>query len=48
MQDLTIEPLEGRDIPSVGALYRQAVQHGTASFEIDPPDDGEMARRATK
>lgn len=46
MQDLTIEPLEGRDIPSVGVLYRQAVQHGTASFEIDPPDDGEMARRA--
>ncbi len=46
MQDVTIGPIERSDIPSVGSIYRQAVQHGTASFEIDPPDDGEMVRRA--
>jgi L-amino acid N-acyltransferase YncA len=46
MQDVTIGPVERRDLPSIGIIYRQAVQHGTASFEIDPPDDEELARRA--
>ncbi|WP_413990208.1 N-acetyltransferase family protein [Labrys okinawensis] len=46
MQDLTIAPVERDDIPSIGCIYREAVRHGTASFELDPPDDQEMARRA--
>jgi L-amino acid N-acyltransferase YncA len=46
MQPTTIEPIEADDIPSVGSIYRQAVRHGTATFEIDPPDDREMAHRA--
>jgi phosphinothricin acetyltransferase len=33
------------DIPAVTRIYRHAVLHGTASFEIDPPDETEMARR---
>ncbi len=33
------------DIPAVAAIYRHAVLHGTASFEVDPPDEAEMLRR---
>ena len=46
MQAIDIEPVERNDIPSISTIYRQAVREGTASFEIDPPDDKEMARRA--
>jgi phosphinothricin acetyltransferase len=46
MQDVTIAPVERGDLPSIGGIYRGAVRHGTASFELDPPDDEEMARRA--
>ena len=33
------------DIPAITAIYDHAVRHGTASFELDPPDAAEMARR---
>jgi phosphinothricin acetyltransferase len=33
------------DIPAITAIYRPAVLHGTASFEIEPPDEPEMQRR---
>jgi phosphinothricin acetyltransferase len=33
------------DMPAVTAIYREAVLHGTASFEIDPPPEEEMLRR---
>lgn len=33
------------DIPAITAIYRPAVLTGTASFEIEPPDEAEMARR---
>ena len=33
------------DIPSITRIYAHAVMHGTASFEIEPPDEIEMARR---
>lgn len=36
------------DIPAIHAAYRHAVIHGTASWELTPPDRIEMAtRRAT-
>ena len=35
----------GADIPAITAIYRPAVLAGTASFEIDPPDETEMGRR---
>jgi L-amino acid N-acyltransferase YncA len=35
------------DIPAIAAIYRPAVLHGTASFELDPPSDAEMLRRFT-
>lgn len=33
------------DIPEVTAIYAHAVLHGTASFELCPPDAKEMAQR---
>jgi L-amino acid N-acyltransferase YncA len=33
------------DIPAITAIYGHAVRLGTASFEVEPPDAGEMARR---
>jgi len=33
------------DLPAITAIYGHAVQTGTASFEYDPPDPAEMARR---
>jgi L-amino acid N-acyltransferase YncA len=42
---LTIRPAIAADIPAITAIYRHAVLHGTASWELDPPDEAEMARR---
>jgi L-amino acid N-acyltransferase YncA len=33
------------DLDAITATYAHAVTHGTASFELDPPDRAEMARR---
>jgi len=33
------------DIPAIAAIYAHAVQHGTASWELEPPDQVEMQRR---
>jgi L-amino acid N-acyltransferase YncA len=33
------------DIPAITRIYADAVLTGTASFEIDPPDEAEMAGR---
>ena len=33
------------DIPAIAAIYTHAVLHGTASWELDPPDESEMLRR---
>jgi L-amino acid N-acyltransferase YncA len=33
------------DVPAIAGIYRHAVMHGTASFEIDPPDVAEIGRR---
>jgi len=40
-----IRPCTEADIPALTAIYSQAVLSGSASFEIDPPDEAEMARR---
>ncbi len=32
-------------MPPSRGIYADAVLHGTASFEIEPPDEAEMARR---
>jgi phosphinothricin acetyltransferase len=33
------------DLDAITAIYTHAVTHGTASFELDPPDRAEMTRR---
>jgi phosphinothricin acetyltransferase len=42
---LVIRACEDRDLPGITAIYRDAVLNGTASFEIDPPDQAEVTRR---
>lgn len=43
--EMTIRACEPRDIPAITAIYRREVLEGSASFEIDPPDEAEMHRR---
>jgi phosphinothricin acetyltransferase len=40
-----LRPAERADIPAIAAIYAHAVATGTASFELEPPDGPEMARR---
>jgi L-amino acid N-acyltransferase YncA len=43
--DIVLRATEARDLPTVTAIYGEAVRTGTASYEIDPPDVEEMTRR---
>lgn len=45
MSDPIIRPATPADIPAITAIYADAVTGGTASFELTPPDEAEMARR---
>jgi L-amino acid N-acyltransferase YncA len=40
-----IRPASEADLPSISAIYEHAVRHGTATFELVPPDRAEMTRR---
>jgi len=42
---VSIRPVQASDIAPITRIYEHAVRHGTASFEIEPPDEAEMARR---
>ncbi len=41
----SLRPAIAADIPAITAIYAEAVRHGTATFELDAPDEGEMRRR---
>ena len=41
----TLRPASPGDVPAIVAIYAVEVLEGTASFEIEPPDEAEMARR---
>jgi phosphinothricin acetyltransferase len=45
MSNLVIRPAEAGDLPRITAIYDDAVRNGTASYELEPPDEAEMARR---
>lgn len=45
MPPIYIRPAALTDLPAITAIYREAVLHGTATFELDPPDLAEMTRR---
>jgi L-amino acid N-acyltransferase YncA len=40
-----IRPATEADVPFVTEIYKHAVLHGTATFELIPPDLAEMTRR---
>jgi L-amino acid N-acyltransferase YncA len=45
MSPVTIRPATPADIPAITRIYEYAVRHGTASFELEAPDEAEMLRR---
>ncbi len=40
-----IRPSDEADLAAMTAIYDWNVRHGTGTFEIEPPDEAEMARR---
>ncbi len=42
---MLIRPSRTDDMAQVTAIYQYAVVHGSASFEVDPPDTEDMIRR---
>ena len=45
MSEMVIRAATQSDVPTITGIYSHAVLNGTASFEIEPPDEAEMARR---
>jgi phosphinothricin acetyltransferase len=42
---VNIRPATPADIPAITRIYGESVRNATASFELEPPDETEMARR---
>ena len=42
---MNIRPAALSDIPAITRIYRHAVKHGTASFELEAPTEAEMRKR---
>ena len=45
MPAVTIRPATEADLPAITAIYDREVRHGTATYELTPPDIVEMTRR---
>jgi L-amino acid N-acyltransferase YncA len=45
MSPVSIRPATPGDIPAITRIYGHSVVHGTASFELTPPDEAEMRAR---
>jgi phosphinothricin acetyltransferase len=45
MTESAIRAARLADIAAITRIYAEAVEHGTATFEIEPPAEAEMARR---
>ena len=45
MSDLRILPATPADIPHIVRIYAPAVETGSSSFELEPPDAAEIGRR---
>src|SRR5262244_24997 len=45
MAAIPIRSAHARDLAAITQIYEHAVRHGTASFEIEPPSEREMAER---
>jgi L-amino acid N-acyltransferase YncA len=46
--DIRLRPSENGDIARIAAIYRHHVLNGVASFEDEPPDFDEIARRRSE
>ena len=42
---MRIRPSTPADVPALRAIYAHHVTHGTGTFELEPPDEAEIARR---
>lgn len=42
---MRIRPSQAADLSAITAIYAHHVLHGTGTFELEPPDEAEMARR---
>jgi L-amino acid N-acyltransferase YncA len=45
VRPVIIRPAVASDIDAITTIYAHHVRHGTGSFETEPPDNAEMARR---
>jgi L-amino acid N-acyltransferase YncA len=45
---ISIRPATPADMAAITRIYAHAVEHGTASFETEPPTEAEMTRRQQK
>lgn len=45
MQSIRIDTYDEGSIAEITAIYAHAVKYGTASFELEPPDEAEMRAR---
>jgi len=45
MAAVDVRPATAADISAITRIYTHSVEHGTASFELEPPDEAEMSRR---
>jgi phosphinothricin acetyltransferase len=45
MGEIVTRPVAPGDVAAITRIYAHAVKHGTASFELEPPDEAEIARR---
>jgi L-amino acid N-acyltransferase YncA len=45
MSQLVVRPSAGADVPAITALYGHHVRQGSGTFELEPPNEAEMARR---
>jgi len=45
MPEFVIRPAAAADVGAIARIYAHAVRFGTASFELEPPDEAEMALR---
>ena len=45
MNGVNIRPATASDVAAIARIYAEAVSNGTATFEVEAPDEAEMARR---
>lgn len=45
MPPLIVRPSTAEDLPAITRIYGHLVLHGTGTFELEAPDEPEMARR---